>query len=322
LGAIACLIGVSCGGDDDPATEGGGSAGGNQDIAKVSMALTGGVDFENGSVVAALLPDPTNDTVELDQSATTLQLEPGGASILPLEITNPDSADTQVEAVLLQFEGADEHIEVSVEGSEDETETFDLPFTIDDGICDALCNAVVRLKLKQAVRMTDNSISEHLERILSLDCSDDGDPDECESDEPAPRPPSGSGGADAGTSSGGSSGASVTRANNFATALIGVNSGVCMSCAEFGTSPCDAIYPRDATDCIKDAITAATDTESVNGINMLTSTLIGLTSDCSRCDTTTCPTSLLADQLASLPMELGDAIVECTGELPPTPPGN
>jgi hypothetical protein len=317
LSAVACLVGVSCGGDDDPAGEGGGGGGG-QDIAKVSMALTGGVDFENGSVVAALLPDPTNDTVELDQSATTLSLEPGGSEILPLEITNPEAADTQVEAVLLQFEESDGHIHVTVEGSEQENETIELPFTIDDGICDALCNEVVQLKLKQAVQMTDGTISEHLERTLELDCSDDGDPDQCESEEPDPEQPGGSDEPDAGSGSG-SSGASVTRANNFATALIGVNNAAC-SCAPFTGSPCDAIYPRAEIDCIKDAITAATDAESVNGVNALTGTLQGLTQECMLCDTVACPTSLLADELANLPMELADAIHECTGPLPPEPP--
>jgi hypothetical protein len=318
LSAVACLTfsSWSCGDDDGGGEpkEGGGGGSDEQKIEKVAMALTGGVEFENGSIVAALLPDPDNETVELDQSATTLRLEPGGAEILPLEVSNPDSADSQVEAVLLQFEGADEHVQVEVEGSEDETETFNLPFSIDAGICDALCNEVVRLKLLQAVRMTDGTVSKHLERLLDLDCSDDGDADACEEDDAPRAGSSGSNPPGGGGSSGGGDSA-IRRADTFASALIGANNGLCMC---MGTSPCDAIYPRDSLDCIKDEITGATDSESVNGINMLTNTLVGARSACSACDMTTCPASLLADGLAGLPTDLGDAILECAGgTLPP-----
>ena len=326
FGAAACLgmAGLSCGDDDGGATEGGGTGSGDQDIAKVAMALTGGVDFENSSVVAALLPDPDNDTVELDQSATTLSLEPGGgAQLLPLEVTNPDSADTQVEAVLLQFEGADEHIEVEVEGSEDENETFELRFTVDAGICDELCNDVVRLKLAQAVRMTDGSISEHLERMLSLDCSDDGDPDACEeSDEPKAGSSGGSDEPDAGGGSSGGSGEAAKRADSFAMALIPANAGLCTSCTELGgVAACDAIYPRSSITCLKEAITAATDGESVTAINDLTTTLMTVRAACSVCDMTQCPTTILGDAVDDFPAALHDAFLECAGgSLPPAQP--
>ena len=91
--------------------------------------------------------------------------------------------------------------------------------------------------------MTDDSISEHLERVLELDCSDDGDPEACESDEPAGEPADNP---DAGTGPGGSTSA---RADAFASALIAANTGLCTSCPELGGSPCDAIFPRASITC-------------------------------------------------------------------------
>lgn len=317
FGALGCLIGLSCGGDDDPAAEGGGSSSG-QDIAKVAMALTGGVDFENGAVVAALLPDPSNETVQLDQGSTTLSLEPGGAEILPLDVTNPDASDTQVEAVLLQFEGADEHIEVTVDGSTDAMESFELDFTVAADICDALCNEVVRLKLMQAVRMTDGSVSEHLERLLELDCSSDGDADACEGAKPMTEPGGGTEQPDGG-SGGGPDSATVAAA--FASALVGANGGLC-KCAGFSADPCDAIVQYEAITCIRMAIEAAAgDTDVASAVSALQATLLQATSSCGACDATACPATLLSDGLDSLPSALAADILDCAGgTLPPEPP--
>ena len=72
---------------------------------------------------------------------------------------------------------------------------------------------------------------------------------------------------------------------------------------------------------MKEAIAAATDAESVNGINGVTNTLNGVRSACASCDMTTCPTSLLADELANLPTALADEILACAdGTLPPEAP--
>ena len=316
-GALACVGALSCGDDDAQK----GVTSGGQNVAKVAMALTGGVDFENGSVVAGLLPDPDNQTVHLDEASTTLSLAPGGADILPLDVMNPDAADTPVAAVLLQFEGAKEHVEVSVDGSAMEMETFELPFTIGDDVCAGLCDALTRLKLLAAVRMSDDSVSEHIERLLQIDCRSAGDHSACEA-APSPaveKPATGAGQPrDGGSSSSGGS-SPTTLATTFAGALTGANSALC-PCAGFSASPCDALVPNAAIKCIRGAVeAAAADTAVTAAINTLTSALTMATADCRSCNAAgLCPATLFADALADLPKALADEILVCAGgTLPP-----
>jgi hypothetical protein len=300
---LIVLVVVGCGDDDDA------DSGNAARTAKVVAAsLTSNVVFADGTVELGDIP-ASDSSASLRQEDQVLSLAPKTAQILALEVVNPDEEDDPVVATLMQFEGDEEkHVEVPKDsGGDAGTEgEISIAFEVGDEVCAKLCNDTFTITMIQAVKLSSGKISKHLERVIKLDCSEDGDPDLCEKDD---KPSSGGKG---GTSSGGSgkggaggSTGPTTIAEEFARAL-GTNNLALCKCAEFGMTTgaaCASLVPQPAVACIRDHLAEAIDSESAPVITTLYDDLVAAMSSCSACDLTACDPNLVADALPMLSEE-------------------
>lgn len=153
-------------------------------------ALERGVRFEDGEPREGDIPGASAKTLELKSSDSVLELVPGDASIMPLDVDNPDEPPG-VAATLLQFEGAEGHTAVPSDrhatsadaGGAGESLHIENPFTVAADICVNLCNRVYKTQLLFAVELDDGSVSVRRTIDLVLDCTDTGNPDRCEGNE-------------------------------------------------------------------------------------------------------------------------------------------
>jgi hypothetical protein len=167
------VLAFACGGEDDRDPREPTAA------PTVADALTRGLRFVAGTVQLGDIASSSNGTVTLSPPSGTVMLAPGRPSLLPLEIESSDESDA-VEAVLLQFEDAEDHIEVDEERDLSATPTeVSLDFDVDDAVCDGLCARVFQITMVQAVRLTDDSVSARVETMVELDCRAAGDPSLC-----------------------------------------------------------------------------------------------------------------------------------------------
>jgi hypothetical protein len=248
------------------------------------------------------IPEVSAETVRLSQDDDVLRLAPGGSSLMSLSVENPDSEDDPVQSTLIQFEDADDHVEVPASESDAGVGTGELTlsFEVEDDICDAFCNKIFTIRMIQAVKMRSNGISRHLIRSFELDCRQDGDSDLCEDEDPE-------GGRDGGTSSGGSgtggggtggSTGSPSTSRELTSAINQVNLAACM-CATPGTTDprCDeAPYASTEVSCIGDAVTA--DGALSASASCLEMRLGSAASACTCPDTTGCYGNAIATALA------------------------
>jgi hypothetical protein len=248
LGLLALSATAACG---DDSGDDGASAG--EDSRAVAEALTDGIAFDRGLLRSGEIPKPSADTVRLSQDEDVLRLAPGGTALMTLAVDNPEE-DDPVESALIQFEDADDHIEVPAGGGDAgaEEDALSLSFELGDDLCDAFCNRLFTIRMIQAVKLVSGGISRHLVRTLELDCRQHGDADLCESDDEERDAGSGSGGA------GGGGSGSTTTSRELTSAIAQVNLAACMCEAPGDNDPyCEtAPYERADVTCLGDAVSA------------------------------------------------------------------
>ncbi len=193
IGSVLGALAAACGGD-------GGDGGGSGSEGSLAEALTTGVEFENGVLRSRLMPesDDGGERVRLAFESATLRLQPGQESTMTLDVENPDEDDQPLASLLLQFEGSKSHIEVprgdNVSGADAGAGDLhvELPFSVAADICEQLCDRRHASVLIMAVTLEDGSVSRHEERVIELDCRQDGDPDRCDGERSEPPPDAGS----------------------------------------------------------------------------------------------------------------------------------
>ena len=190
---LTILLACGCGGDaGKPAASG-------AEKQAVAQALTDGISFTGGVRLMGLIPAATANDVTLVPNQVSLVLMPGDPpTLMSLGFDNPDESTDPVAAVLIQFDGADNHIEVprkaadagaadagaadagAVDGGVNDNQV-ELQFTLDDTVCDSLCNKVFELNMLQAVTLKHGGVSKPKTRALMLDCTKKGDAKFCAS---------------------------------------------------------------------------------------------------------------------------------------------
>jgi hypothetical protein len=142
-------------------------------------ALTRAMKFERGETDQGGIAtfDPSLGSVSLLPDEMQLDLAGGVASLVGFEVEGLADGD-EVAATLLEFEDAEEHIRVPVENGGDAgagSSQIENPFTVDDDVCDYLCNQVFTVQLSFAIELADGKVSPKRSITLELDCRDDGD---------------------------------------------------------------------------------------------------------------------------------------------------
>lgn len=242
LALISITLVGACGGD---------AGGGDDDVQRESVAdaLTRAVRFAHGRSrdgdLAGL--DPAAGTVSLDASQQVVDMVPGGASLMALDVENPDG--DAVAATLLQFEGADSHTSVPVPGDDagagggtgadggapagQTSLHIENAFEVDDDVCEHLCNQRFTARLEFAVELAGGAVSAHSFVTITLDCREDGNPTLCASSEDGGTKPddaglgtSGRGGAGSGAGGGSGSGAAGTGTSDAGPGALDAGPGV------------------------------------------------------------------------------------------------
>lgn len=309
---LACGLCLALGcGDDD----GGEPPASDNTQASLPDALTKSMRFENGTVKLGDIGGASNDTVMLFVADDRVELAPGGASLLAFEVDNPVGSEP-VEAVLLQFADAVEHIEVAqqVQPAAEPVSVM-LDFSIDEAVCEGLCNQQLAITLSQAVRLADGAVSRIEPITVTLDCTGTGDADACGL-EPAPTPDAGPPSAmDAGPDPGPAAQDVTALSMELSTAFAAAHDALCTSCADPSRVPCFAIVPTGAITCIEEGLLELTGTpELVAALQTLTEHVQGVTTSCESCDLAACAPSLIDDALPSFPPEAMTVIETCVAD--------
>lgn len=188
----AASVLLACSSSDSP---------GDKEDRKESVieALERAMKFDNGEPRQGDIATFDSDTgnVTLDPSASELELAGGVASLLGFEADGLEDGD-EVTATLLQFVGSENHIRVPVEEADASTagtQPIENPFTVDDDVCEFLCNRVYTAELSFAAEIDDKT-TRKATITLVLDCREDGDEALCDSDEPGLDGSVGDGGGD------------------------------------------------------------------------------------------------------------------------------
>jgi hypothetical protein len=228
-----------------------------------------------------------------------------GFSLSALDINGPENYIYAIQ-LKIQVEEADTGVE-PVELS--------LDFVVDSNVCDGLCARTFQLTMAQAVRTADGGISETVERIVLLDCSDDGDPALCPATADAaveePMEP------DAATMPDAAPPATDITALTAALSdgLGAAHDALCTSCSDPNRIPCYAIVPLGAISCIETALTDAAGTpELAQALQALVDEVEAVTAECSACDLEACAPPLLDAALSEFPAQAQSAIAACLGD--------
>jgi hypothetical protein len=266
LAALVCAAGCSSSGKKT-ANQG--------DSKAVSEALTTGITVEHGKKLAGVIPKATATDVDVTQDDAPLMLAPnGGESIMSLDADNPDEDTDPVAAMLMQFDGSDEHFEADVEASGSDAGTADagtstgtkhysVSFTVDDSICKNFCKGSFDGAMLAALKLKKGGITKHLKRPFKLDCTKEG-AETCEKDKESTKKDAGSdnggGGSSADAGGGDTGGNTNTGINNYLSAVRAFSTAGC-KCAKSSTTPfCAAGVSMDDFTCIKDALNVDTAT--------------------------------------------------------------
>lgn len=300
----ALALGTAAGGcgDDSGGAESDDSAATRRLVA---AALTAGIDFEQGTVRLAVLPETTNDDLVIEQDDEAVSLEPGTVSLLSFSVDNPDEEEDAVAAVLLQFEDdEDQHIEVTLEML-DAASSFEVPFTVDSNICNNLCNAKFDLRLLQKLKLQSGAIGRIARRTFSLDCTARGFEDLCESADDKPDAGGDGDGDTAGDGDGDTTSGSTTLAGQFNNNVTMLNRLLC-TCAGTPGTHCDTDWLNaEEQSCAFEAITA--DAASTN-VSRLSGGLATLVDGAMICDPTTVFALALPDEAFR---EMPASLVRC-----------
>jgi Low-density lipoprotein receptor domain class A len=169
--------------------------------AQAAEALTKAVSFQGGTLIDGLMPESSTSDVSLipDDGG---KIVPGEASLMSFDIA-PD--DANVNAALVQFEGAGSHFLVDPEafdgmldGGASDAATGDggigsagaalvtsgranLVFSVEDDVCADLCDREYEIPVLQALQLADKGkpVTEHQTATFILDCSGIGDHAKC-----------------------------------------------------------------------------------------------------------------------------------------------
>jgi len=180
---VVCALGVGLSGCFNAVADPDGASA--DEARAVAEALTRKVAFDNGNLREGSMPDANASDVRLYPLEETPSMSPGDVSLMALDVDNPDEVDDPVEATLVQFgRAARDHVEVgrgnkSAEPVSGEQPRLENRFTVDDDICETLCNKRHAVKLFEAARTLNGKVGRHQERTLVLDCSEHGSPDHC-----------------------------------------------------------------------------------------------------------------------------------------------
>ena len=168
----------------------------SQRTREVASALMRALTFERGDVVPRALPDPANTTAALEPRDQVVELEPGLASIMAIEV-NAHNGEA-ISATLMQIETLDDqHIRVPADA--DSGGEVELRFEVMDDVCASLCDIVHEIELVQAVELDESGASRRVTIRLALDCrvegrrrfcdDVDGNGDDDDDDDDEPREP-------------------------------------------------------------------------------------------------------------------------------------
>jgi hypothetical protein len=158
--------------------------------ATLTAALMARVHFEDGQLQKETLPraDPAAERVKLSRDSSTLSFAPAEASIMGLDVDNPDQQTNAVEATLVQFADGDGYIKVPAKNkikaadtgtAPSDRLTIENPYTVDADLCDELCNKIYETQCEFAVLLHSGGVSLHQTRNLLVDCTKTGHADKC-----------------------------------------------------------------------------------------------------------------------------------------------
>jgi hypothetical protein len=160
------------------------SGGGSKSIpsadtpSAAAQALMRSLVIAGGKVKRGGLPDASNQIAMLLPLATD-PLVPGGSTLMPLDVNNPDEASNPGQSVLMQFEGASDHFDVPVAASTDGPAQLDFQLSTKPDACKDLCNKTFTIAMQEALALADGTVSAHATHDMQLDCRDTGDAARC-----------------------------------------------------------------------------------------------------------------------------------------------
>jgi hypothetical protein len=137
-------------------------------------AIATAISFRDADIVQGELPAATDPRVTILPLEPTLVLEPGGATIMSLEVNDPD--DRPVKATLMQLEDEDHHYRREQEGGGSAPTN---QIELEEELCAGRCDTAFVVLLREAVELEDGSISRSSTRQLVIDCRELGDPEAC-----------------------------------------------------------------------------------------------------------------------------------------------
>ena len=100
--------------------------------------ISAAIRFAGSDIVQGSLPDPTDERVTILPLEPTLLLTPGKATVMALEVDDPD--DRNVVATLMQFEDEDNHHRTPQEGGGSAVES---QIDLEDELCTGRCGPSV-----------------------------------------------------------------------------------------------------------------------------------------------------------------------------------
>jgi hypothetical protein len=124
------------------------------------------------------LPAAGNQQVTLLPQATD-PIEPGGSTLLPLNVDNPDEAQNPAASVLMQFEGATDYLEVPLSASASGSADLNFEILVGSDVCNDLCNRKFAIALAEALVLKDGTVGAHANQDISLDCAKQGHSTRC-----------------------------------------------------------------------------------------------------------------------------------------------
>jgi hypothetical protein len=136
---------------------------------RVVRALIDHLRIEGGVVNLQPIPPTTDGTVNLLSDTPFEPLEPGEGGLLPFTQDNPNADDDASSAVLLQFGDDDRHIEVPVSRSVGEMDALSFAYSLDEEVCEELCNRRYTIALSAAIKLQSGGIGTLDDAAIVLD---------------------------------------------------------------------------------------------------------------------------------------------------------
>lgn len=137
-------------------------------------AIAAAIRFRDAEIVQGSLPATTDARVTILPLEPTIVMEPGAASIMGLEVTDPE--DRPVAATLMQIEDEKKHYRTPQEGNGSSAQS---QISLEDELCEGRCDTAFVVLLHEAVELEDGSISRKNTRQLVIDCRELGSADAC-----------------------------------------------------------------------------------------------------------------------------------------------